>query len=90
MSEEKARFRYYADFYYPGFEDSLTIWATDRDDAERQAREHANMPWKGWPHLPGIRSRIEITVTPEWDAVILPGGEAMLRREYERRQDDAR
>ena len=86
MDEGAPRYRYYADFSAPGFLETMSFWAKDHDDAERQARLHADMPWKEWPRL---CSKVDITVTASWDAIILPGGETLPRGEFERRQADA-
>lgn len=75
--------RFYADFTAPGgFAESEVIWAETIEDAKAQAEAHKLIRWKGWPL---DKERILVSVNPEWDSIILPDGQSMLRRDYERR-----
>lgn len=81
MTERPIRYRFYATFNAPGFHEIESFLAETLEEAMEQAMEERSICWKGWPlNKEGIR----VEVDPRWDAVKLPDGRFLLRREYER------
>lgn len=73
------KYRFYGEFGAPGFHELTPIWAASKGEAQVMAERYALEPWKGWPL---VKEHIRVSIL-DWDAIILPDGRSMLRRQYE-------